>query len=178
MQEPAFLFLIYCILYRGRKTRGRIPMSSSEREKYLMSWQRKMDPSNFNKSRGAQYHTAPTVVMPGDMGYPEDLPEDAVTFLFRISDEGWIGEPEKMVVDNPLVIEKEPRKGAKNGPVFILSETAAICTVAYKENYYWSANMLSKHQVLRIKFVPEKKRTDGKKRNIVVYATFMPNEGE
>lgn len=151
---------------------------ATEREKYLMEWQRKMDPTNFNKSRGAQYHTAPTVVMPRDMGYPDDLSEDAVTFLFRISDEGWIGEPEKMEIDNPLVIEKEPAKGAKNGPVFILSETAAICTVAYKENYYWSANVLSKHQVLRIKFVPEKKRTDGKKRNIVVYATFMPNDDE
>lgn len=141
-------------------------------------WQRKMDPSNFNKSRGAQYHTAPTVLTPNDIGFPDDLPLEAITFLFRISDEGWIGTPEKMTVENPLVVEKEPRRGAKNGPVFILSETAALCTVAYKDNYYWSANVLSKHQVLRITFVPEKARIDGKKRNIVVYATFLPNEDD
>lgn len=153
-------------------------MATDDREKYLMEWQRKMDPSRFNKSRGAQYHTAPTVVMPSDMGYPDDMPANSVTFLFRISDEGWIGEPEKMVVDNPVLIEKEPRKGAKNGPVFVLGDQLALCTIAYKENYYWTANVLSKHQVLRMKFVPEKKRDDGKKRHIVVYATFLPNEGE
>ena len=83
-----------------------------------------------------------------------------------------------MVVDNPVLIEKEPRKGAKNGPVFVLGDQLALCTIAYKENYYWTANVLSKHQVLRMKFVPEKKRDDGKKRHIVVYATFLPNEGE
>lgn len=153
-------------------------MADTNRENYLRDWQRKMDPSNFNKSRGAQYHTAPTVVMPKDMEYPSDLPEESVTFLFRITDEGWLGEPEKMTVDNPIVIEKEPRKGAKNGPVFVLGEQSALCTIAYNENYYWTANVLSKHQVLRMKFVPEKKRMDGKKRNIVVYATFLPNEGE
>lgn len=153
-------------------------MDSEQFKRYLIDWQRKMDPSNFNKTRGAQYHTAPMVVMPGDMGYPDDLPEEAVTFMFRISDEGWFAEPEKMTIENPLVIEKDPNKGAKNGPVFILGDALAICSVAYKENYYWAANVLSKHQVLRITFSPEKKRDDGKKRNVIVYATFLPNEDE
>lgn len=139
-----------------------------------MRWQRDMDPSRFNKSTGAQYHTAPVVINPKDDFFPFDLPLEAITFLFRISDEGWIGEPEQMVIENPVLIEKEPRKGAKNGPIFILTETTALCTVAYKENYYWTCNVLAKHQVLRMKFIPEKKRSDGKKRNIVVYATFLP----
>lgn len=149
-----------------------------DRHQYLLEWQRKMDPTNFNKSRGAQYHTAPQVVMPGTDGYPDDLPEDSVTFLFRIKEDSWLGEPERTVIDNPLLIEKEPREGAKNGPVFVLGDAAAVAAIACNENYYWTANVLAKHQALRITFLPDKKRTDGKKRGITVYATFMPNDDE
>lgn len=140
----------------------------------LMEWQRSFDPLNFNKARGAQYHTAPTVVMPDAPGYPEGVPENSITILFRISEECWLGEPVKTIVENPILIEKEPAKGAKHGPVFILGDASAIAAVPCKENYYWSAQVLTQHQVVRMSFSPDKKRKDGKKRNIVVYATFVP----
>lgn len=151
--------------------------TKANQEKRLLEWQRKMDPSNFNKARGAHFHTAPIVLRPSDAEYPSDLPDDSITLLFRISDEGWLaGEPSRLVVNDPIVIEKEPRKGAKNGPVFILGADSAICSIACNDNYYWAANVLSKHRVLRVKFVPERKHDDGKRRSIAVFATFIPSD--
>lgn len=153
-------------------------MSSLTDYPELLEWQRKLDPENFNKKTGAQYHTAPSVVFPDSADYPSDAPDDSVTILFRIDEESWIGEPEKITIYDPLIIEKTPRRKSKNGPIIIMDDKRAYAAIPVKENYYWSANVLSKHRCVRIEFRPGKIRHDGKTRKIVVVATFIPNEDD
>ena len=111
----------------------------------LLDWQRKLDPSNFNKARGAQYHTAPSVVFPDTPDYPKDAPDDSVTIMFYIDGDNWLDQSEKLVVDAPLFLEKPPKsKSAKHGPIMVLTDTAALGAVLYQDNYYWSAWTLTK----------------------------------
>ena len=147
--------------------------------KELLEWQRSLDPMRFNKATGAQYHTAPAVIFPDSADYPDDAPVGSVTILFHIDEESWIGEPERLDIDEPLIVEKPPAtKRAKNGPIIVMGSERAYTAIPVKENYYWSANVLSKHHTTHITFKPGKKRTDGKHRKIVVIATFIPNDGE
>lgn len=140
-----------------------------------MEWQARMEPTRFNKSRGAQYHTAPTVLPHDAPECPDGTPDEAIAFLFFIDSESWIGEPVKTEVAHPVFQEGKPQsKTAKNGPVFVLGEETALCAIPVKENYYWAANVLSKQKVLYVSFSPNKKRTDGKPRKIKVLATFVP----
>ena len=126
---------------------------------YYMEWQAKMDPSRFNKSRGAQYHTAPTVVLPGAPEFPDDLPDGTVTFLYYVDSSCWLAKlEEKVVLENPMFIEKPPRKGAKHGPVLILTASEALAAIPVNENYYYAAQVVSQpgFQVLRATFSPGK----------------------
>lgn len=144
----------------------------------LLEWQRRMDPENFNKKRGAQYHTAPSVVFPDSSDYPEGVPEESVTILFHLDGANWLGGDKKVVAKNPEFIEKPPKtKTAKHGPVIILTESSVLGACEVKDNFYWSAQVLSQHEVLLATFKPGKFNKEGK-RKIVVIATFMPNPGD
>lgn len=126
---------------------------------FYMEWQANMDPSRFNKSRGAQYHTAPTVVMPDAVEFPSDLPDGTVTFLYYIDSSCWLSKLEgKLVLEEPMFIEKPPRKGAKHGPVLVLTAAEALAAIPVNENYYWAAQVVTdpKYRVLRAVFTPGK----------------------
>ena len=143
----------------------------------VLEWQRRLDPARFNKKRGAQYHTAPVVLPHDAVELPDELPDEALGLLFYIDAECWLGAPEKTEVQHPVFHEGTPRtKTAKNGPVFVLSDTAALCAIPVKENYYWAANTLAQHEVLWVSFSPGKNRTDGKPRKIRVVAAFLPDD--
>lgn len=146
----------------------------------LLEWQRKLDPSHFNKARGAQYHTAPTVVFPDAAEYPKRVPKDSVSILFYIDSSCWIGTlDKKTTVKKPEFIEKPPRgKSAKHGPVIILSESAALAAVVTSENYYWAAQVMSlpENEVLRATFTPGKVNKSTGKAKIKCLVTFLPHE--
>lgn len=144
--------------------------------KYLLEWQREMDPTNFNKSTGAQYHTAPSIIMPDSSDYPQDLPEGTVTMMFWINESSWLQETMKKIeIENPIIIEKPPQsKRAKHGPIIIMDDKQAYTAIPVKENYYWAAWMLTRNTPLRILFRPEKPKEIGQSRNICIIASFLP----
>lgn len=141
-----------------------------------LEWQRKLDPSNFNKRQGAQYHTAPAVIMGDSPDIPDDAPDGSVTVMFFIDGECWLAEPEKVVVDHPVFQEGKPRsKRAKHGPVFILGDAAALCVIPVSQNYYWTAQVMCSQDVFRATFTPDRasvKETKAPKVKAVV--TFVP----
>ena len=140
----------------------------------LLDWQRKLDPSNFNKTRGAQYHTAPSVVFPDSPDYPKAAPDDSVTIMFQVNAENWLCTEDKIVVDSPLFIEKPPKtKSAKHGPIMVLTTDTALGAVVYNDNYYWAAWTLTQHPVWRAAFTRTKPNSKGKVK-ILVTATFLP----
>lgn len=140
----------------------------------LLDWQRKLDPSNFNKTRGAQYHTAPSVVFPGSPDYPEDAPDNSVTIMFQVDAENWLSQEEKLIVDSPFFIEKPPKtKSAKHGPIMVLTADAALGAVVYNDNYYWAAWTLTQYPVWRAIFKRSKPNSKGKVK-ILITATFLP----
>lgn len=148
--------------------------------RYLLDWQRMLDPSNFNKTKGAAYHTAPSVVFPGSPDYPDDVPDDSVTIMFQIDGDMWIGDPQRIVVRDITFMEKPPKRGCKNGPVIGLSTTTALCAIPVSANYYWAVNVLSKHETVVVTFRPDTTidMKTGKIKHITCVATFMPNDGE
>jgi len=143
-----------------------------------LEWQRRLDPSNFNKKTGAQFHTAPTVIMGSSPDIPSDAPENSVTVLFFIDGECWLMPPEKIVVDRPLFAEKPPRsKRAKHGPIIVLSETNALCAIPVSQNYYWTAQVMCSQDVFRATFVPDKVSTkETKAPKVKVIVTFVPKD--
>lgn len=150
----------------------------------LITWQRMLSPDNFNKAGGAKYHTAPSVVFPGAPDYPDDAPDGSVTIMFRITYDMMLSDCGKIVVKNPLVAEKQAKRGRKNAPIVIMSDAAVICVIPVSANYYWSAHILSEHQVTRIEFRPDKHKQndpskgDAAKRGVTIIATFVPNADE
>lgn len=146
----------------------------------LINWQRKLDPSNFSKAKGAVYHTAPAVLPPDSPDYPDGMPDNAVAIMFQLDATCWIlGEPEKEEVNDPTFQEGKPRsRSAKNGPIFLMSDDRVICVIPFKDNYYWSAKVLSQHKVLHVSIKPGKKRMDDKPRKVQIVAAFLPNENE
>lgn len=147
--------------------------------KTALEWQRKLDPSNFNKKTGAQYHTAPSVIMGDSPDIPADAPEGAVTVMFFIDGDCWIsGGSERVVVDHPLFIERPPKtKKAKHGPVLVLSDTSAICAIPVSQNYYWTAQVMCSQDVFRATFVPDRVSTKkGKSPKVKVVVTFVPRD--
>ena len=143
-----------------------------------LEWQRRLDPSNFNKKTGAQFHTAPSVIMGNSPDIPADAPEGSVTVMFFIDGECWLGGPDKVVVDHPLFIEKPPKsKRAKHGPIIVLSETSALCAIPVSQNYYWTAQVMCSQETFRAVFVPDKtsiKKAKAPKVKVVV--TFVPHD--
>ncbi len=102
----------------------------------ILEWQRRFDPCRFNKATGAQYHTAPAVLLPGAHEIPNDAPGDSISVMFRVSPSAWISSPEKMEITYPVFVEKAPKsKMAKHGPVFVLGQDAAVLAIPTNENY-------------------------------------------
>lgn len=148
-------------------------------DRLTLEWQRRLDPSNFNKATGAQFHTAPAVIMPGSPDIPEDAPEGSVTMMFFIDGECWIdGNPQRVSVDSPSFMERPPRtKSAKHGPVIVLSDTAALCAIPVSQNYYWAAQVMCSQDVWRVLFVPDRVASKkGRKPRIKVIVTFVPSD--
>lgn len=145
-------------------------------DRRALEWQRRLDPSNFNKKTGAQYHTAPAVIMSDSPDRPKDAPEDSVTVMFFIDGECWINEPVRIDVDDPLFVERPPKqKKSKHGPILVLSATAALCAIPVSQNYYWTAQVMCSQKVWRASFVPDKAASKkGKKPRIKVVVTFIP----
>lgn len=142
-----------------------------------LEWQRRLDPSRFNKKTGAKFHTAPSVVFPGAPDYPDDAPAGSVTILFYVDGEGWLCDPRRMTIDDPIVVEKAPRtKGTKNGSVIFMTPTQAILIVGPTQNYYWSAKILAENTPWRISLAPGRGSTDKKRPKVKVTATFIPSE--
>lgn len=145
----------------------------------LLEWQRKLDPSNFNKKHGAQYHTAPSVIFPDSIDYPKGVPDESVTIMFFFSDECWLCEKRMKLPENVVFVEKPPRKNAKHGPVVIMTATEALAVLPVNENWYWSAQVLTSHEIKRCEFrFPKNNTTDdshGSKKRIACIATFMPD---
>lgn len=150
----------------------------------LLAWQRMLSPDNFNKAGGAKYHTAPSVVFPGAPDYPDDAPDGSVTIMFRITYDMMLSGCGRTVVNDPLVAEKQAKRGRKSAPIVVMSDTAVICVIPVSANYYWSAHVLADHQVTRMEFRLDKPTTgtpsdkDANKRGVTVIATFMPNRDE
>lgn len=147
-------------------------------DKVALEWQRRLDPSNFNKKTGAQYHTAPSVIMGNSPDIPDDAPDGSVTVMFFIDGSCWIsGGSERVVVDHPMFMEKPPKsKKAKHGPVIVLSETSALCVIPVSQNYYWTAQVMCSQEVFRAVFVPDKASAKkGKDPQVKVVVTFVPN---
>lgn len=146
--------------------------------KVALEWQRRLDPANFNKKTGAQYHTAPSVIMGDSPDIPKDAPEGSVTVMFFIDGECWLTTPERTVVDNPLFMEGKPKtKRAKHGPVFVLSETQALCAIPVSQNYYWTAQVMCSQEVFRAVFIPDKTSTkQAKVPKVKAVVTFVPKD--
>lgn len=150
----------------------------------LLKWQRMLSPDNFNKTGGAKYHTAPSVVFPGAPDYPSDVPDDSVTIMFRITYDMMLTDCGHVVVRDPLVAEKQTKRGRKSAPIVVMSDTAVLCVIPVSANYYWSAHVLAEHRVVRMELRPDKATTsdprkrDATKRGVTVIATFMPNHDE
>ena len=147
--------------------------------KVALEWQRRLDPSNFNKKTGAQYHTAPSVIMGSSPDVPQDAPEGSVTVMFFIDGECWIsGNLEREVVDRPMFIEKPPKtKRAKHGPILVLSETQALCAIPVSQNYYWTAQVMCSQDVFRAVFVPDRASAKkGRAPKVKVVVTFVPHD--
>ena len=146
----------------------------------LIEWQRRLNPENFTKKTGAEYHTAPSVLPTDSPDYPSGMPDNAVGIMFQLDSTCWLfGEPEKETVGNPVFQEGKPRsKKAKNGPIFVMDSDRVICCVPFKDNYYWTAKVLSQHEVVYLSMKPGKRRADGKPSKVQVVAVFLPNDGE
>lgn len=143
----------------------------------LLDWQRKFDPSNFNKATGAQYRVAPTVILPGATEYPEHPIENSVTILFYIDSSCWVVPlQEKIEIDNPIFVEKEPQKRAKNGPVILMDETNVYAAIPVNEGAYWSAQVMTRDEFepLHASFVPGKVNQSTGKSKIKCIVTFLP----
>lgn len=144
-----------------------------------LEWQRRLDPSHFNKKTGAQFHTAPTVIMGKSPDVPDDAPENSVTVLFFIDGECWFMPLEqKLVVDHPLFAENPPRsKRAKHGPIIVLSDTQALCAIPVSQNYYWTAQVMCSQDVFRATFTPDKVSVKKEKApKVKVVVTFVPKD--
>lgn len=146
--------------------------------KVALEWQRRLDPSNFNKKTGAQFHTAPSVIMGNSPDIPKDAPEGSVTVMFFIDGECWIGGPERVTVDRPVFMEKPPKsKRAKHGPIIVLSETSALCAIPVSQNYYWTAQVMCSQEVFRAVFVPDRISMEKTKApKVKVTVTFVPHD--
>ena len=145
---------------------------------YLLDWQRKFDPSNFNKATGAQYHTAPSVVFPDAAEYPDNMPDESVTILFYIDSGCWVSPlTEKIMINAPIFVEKEAKARAKHGPVFIMDAANVYAAVPVKEGAYWSVQMMTRpeHQPLLATFTPGKINEKTGKAKIKCLVTFLPN---
>lgn len=148
-------------------------------DKVALEWQRKLDPSNFNKRQGAQYHTAPSVIMvPDSPDRPSDAPEGSVTVIFYIDGECWIGDLRRIDADAPQFLESPPKtKKAKHGPVFVMTEEGPLCVIPVRQNYYWTAQVMCSQDVFRASFIPDKasKKVE-RKPKIRVVVTFVPKD--
>lgn len=153
-------------------------MINSEQQR-LIEWTRRLDPSRFNKAQGAQYHTAPSIVLPGTPDYPADVPSNSVTIMFYLSGTCWIGiDKSRMTVKSPIFVEKPPKtKRAKHGSIVMMDATTAFLIVPTKENYYWACQQMVGREVVQAVLKPGKVNKDGKFK-IMCIVTFMPKEGE
>lgn len=151
----------------------------SKEQQRLIEWTRRLDPARFNKAQGAQYHTAPSIVLPGTPDYPDDVPSNSVTIMFTLSGTCWIGiDRKKITVKTPTFLEKPPKtKRAKHGSVVVMDATSAYLIVPTNENYYWACQQMVGREVIKAVLKPGKERDDGKF-SIVCTVTFMPKEGE
>ena len=145
----------------------------------LLDWQRKFDPSNFNKATGAQYHTAPTVIFPDAAEYPKNVSDESVTILFYLDSSCWVTPlEEKITIEDPIFIEKEAKGRAKHGPVFIMDAAAVYAAVPVKEGAYWSVQMMTRpeHKPLLATFTPGKMNKETGKSKIKCLITFLPEQ--
>ena len=143
----------------------------------LLDWQRKLDPSNFNKATGVQYRVAPTVILPGAPEYPDNPVENSVTILFYIDSSCWVTPlQEKIEIVKPIFVEKEPQKRAKNGPVILMDETNVYAAIPVNEGSYWSAQIMTReeYEPLSAYFVPGKVNQNTGKSKIKCIVTFLP----
>lgn len=144
-----------------------------------LEWQRKLDPSNFNKQQGAQYHTAPSVVVtPDSPDRPQDAPEGSVTAIFYIDGECWVGDLRKVVADAPEFIEGPPKtRRAKHGPVFVMTDEGPLCVIPVRQNYYWTAQVMCSQDVFRVTFIPDtvSKKVD-RLPKVRAVVTFVPRD--
>jgi len=151
-------------------------MGLSETE---LKWQRALDPSHFNKATGAQYHTAPTVIPHDSPDYPKRMPKSSICLQFFIDEASWIVTPQHISIKKPVFLEGKPKtKSAKHGAVFIMDKNTAYCAIPVKENYYWSAQVLSEHEVVYAVLSPGKRTDTGKSAKTRIIAVFKPNNGE
>ena len=162
----------------GEYYQRKINMISNEQQR-LIEWTRRLDPARFNKAQGAQYHTAPSIVLPDTPDYPKNVPSNSVTIMFTLSGTCWIGiDKERTTVKGPIFVEKPPKtKRAKHGPVVVMDEASAYLIVPTNENYYWACQQMVNRDVIQAVLKPGKERDDGKF-SILCIVTFMPNEGE
>lgn len=149
----------------------------------LIEWQRMLSPEQFNKAGGAKYHTAPSLVFPGSPDFPDGVPNDSVTIMFRLTDDMMLRKPQHVIVKDPFIAEKPVKRGRKSAPIVMMDESSVLAVVPVSANYYWSAKMLATHKTVRLELRPDKDISDkerirGKKRGITVIATFIPNAGE
>jgi len=148
-------------------------------DKRLLEWQRKLDPSNFNKKQGAKYHTAPSVVFPGSPDYPEGVPDESVTIMFYIPGDDWIGERVEHSGSAIEFIEEQPKGKSKSGWVTIWDAGTIIAIAKPTSNYYWSANTVANHKLVTATIRPSKHVKENLKHSDTqIIATFLPNPGE
>lgn len=155
-------------------------MTDVEKERNrLLDWQRRLDPSNFNKATGAKYHTAPTVILPGAPEYPKHPIKGSVTILFYIDSSCWISPLKETVeIEKPIFVEREPKARAKHGPVILMDELSAYAAVPVNEGAYWSMQILTleQNEALTARFVPGKVNDKTGKSKIKCVITFLPKE--
>lgn len=126
-------------------------------DKRSLEWQRKLDPSSFTKATGAQYKTAPSVIMPGSPDCFDDVPDDAIHIMFFINGDAWVGEREK--VKSPSIewsLESSSTK-AKFAPISVWDGAQPKMVVKHKENYYFGAYAAATLDVLMTELRPSKK---------------------
>lgn len=145
---------------------------------FVIEWQRLLDPSRMVAGRGAGYHTAPTVLVPGAPDIPDNAPEGSVSIEFPVSASCWLRAPERATLERPVIIEREPKGKAKNGAVIVMDAASAYMAIPPTENFYFGAKVAASHEVALLRIIPGRKQSgkDDPKTTIVV--TFMPNEGE
>lgn len=152
----------------------------SPKAKEAIAWQRRLDPSHFQKATGAKFKTAPTVLMPDSSDCFPDAPDNAVHILFFIDGETWVGDREKVTSDSiEWNLEEGATKAAKFPPISVWEGPMPRMIVRHKESFYFGAYVAATHEVFRTELRPSTKKNDkGKWGQTTCVVAFIPNGDE